>query len=47
MVLVYLILMAQFASFSDPFIILLAVPPGSPGVILFLLMTHTTSTSCP
>ena len=27
-VLVYLILMAQFASFSDPFLILLAVPPG-------------------
>jgi len=41
-VLVYLILMAQFASFSDPFIILLAVPPGFTGVILFLLMTHTT-----
>ena len=40
--LVYLILMAQFASFSDPFIILLAVPPGFTGVILFLLMTHTT-----
>jgi hydrophobic/amphiphilic exporter-1 (mainly G- bacteria), HAE1 family len=41
-VLVYLILMAQFASLSDPFIILLAVPPGFTGVILFLLMTHTT-----
>jgi len=27
-VLVYLILMAQFASFSDPSLILLAVPPG-------------------
>ncbi len=40
-VLVYLILMAQFASFSDPFIILLAVPPGFTGVILFLLLTHT------
>ncbi|MGA8875667.1 MAG: efflux RND transporter permease subunit [Candidatus Korobacteraceae bacterium] len=40
-ILVYLILMAQFASFSDPFIILLAVPPGFTGVILFLLMTHT------
>ena len=34
-VLVYLILMAQFASFIDPFIILLAVPPGIAGVILF------------
>jgi len=41
-VLVYLILMAQFASFSDPLLILLAVPPGFTGVILFLLMTHTT-----
>jgi hydrophobic/amphiphilic exporter-1 (mainly G- bacteria), HAE1 family len=40
-VLVYLILMAQFASFRDPFIILLAVPPGFTGVILFLLLTHT------
>ncbi|MGC2323259.1 MAG: efflux RND transporter permease subunit, partial [Terriglobales bacterium] len=41
-VLVYLILMAQFASFVDPFIILLAIPPGITGVILFLLATHTT-----
>ena len=41
-VLVYLILMAQFASFVDPFIILLAIPSGITGVILFLLATHTT-----
>ena len=41
-VLVYLILMAQFASFVDPFIILLAIPPGITGVLLFLLVTHTT-----
>jgi multidrug efflux pump subunit AcrB len=41
-VLVYLILMAQFASFLDPFIILLAIPPGLAGVIVFLLITHTT-----
>ena len=41
-VLVYLILMAQFASFVDPFIILLAIPSGITGVILFLLMTGTT-----
>ncbi len=41
-VLVYLILMAQFASFVDPFIILLAIPPGITGVILFLLLTSTT-----
>ncbi|MDQ2924360.1 MAG: efflux RND transporter permease subunit [Acidobacteriota bacterium] len=40
--LVYLILMAQFASFIDPLIILLAVPPGITGVIVFLLLTHTT-----
>jgi multidrug efflux pump subunit AcrB len=41
-VLVYLILMAQFASFSDPFIILLAVPPGLSGVLIFLLLSGTT-----
>ncbi len=41
-VLVYLILMAQFASFSDPFIILLAIPPGLAGSVLFLLATGTT-----
>jgi multidrug efflux pump subunit AcrB len=41
-VLVYLILMAQFASFSDPFVILLAVPPGLSGVLIFLLCTGTT-----
>ncbi len=41
-VLVYLILMAQFASFVDPLIILLAVPPGITGVIVTLLITHTT-----
>ena len=41
-VLVYLILMAQFASFIDPFIILLAIPPGITGVLLFLLVTGTT-----
>ncbi len=40
-VLVFLILMAQFASFADPIIILLAIPPGIAGVILFLLTTHT------
>jgi len=41
-ILVYLILMAQFASLKDPFLILLAVPPGFTGVILFLLLTRTT-----
>jgi multidrug efflux pump subunit AcrB len=37
--LVYLILMAQFASFLDPFIILMAIPPGLAGVALMLLIT--------
>jgi HAE1 family hydrophobic/amphiphilic exporter-1 len=41
-VLVYLVLVAQFASWMDPLIILLAVPPGLAGVLLFLLATHTT-----
>ncbi len=41
-VLVYLVLVAQFASFIDPFIILLAIPPGLAGVPLFLLVTGTT-----
>jgi multidrug efflux pump subunit AcrB len=41
-ILVYLILMAQFASIKDPFIILMAIPPGIMGVILTLLLTHTT-----
>jgi hydrophobic/amphiphilic exporter-1 (mainly G- bacteria), HAE1 family len=41
-VLVYLILMAQFSSFIDPFIILLAIPSGITGVIVILLLTHST-----
>jgi len=40
-VLVYLILMAQFRSFIDPFIILTAIPPGLAGVVVFLWMTGT------
>jgi len=40
--LVYLILMAQFASFTDPFIILMAIPPGLAGVIVILLITGST-----
>jgi len=42
LVLLYLILVAQFKSFVDPFIILLAVPPGLAGVILTLWITGTT-----
>jgi multidrug efflux pump subunit AcrB len=41
-VLLYLILVAQFQSFLDPFIIILAVPPGLTGVILTLWLTNTT-----
>jgi multidrug efflux pump subunit AcrB len=41
-VLVYLILMAQFRSFIDPFIILTAIPPGLAGALVFLWMTGTT-----
>jgi multidrug efflux pump subunit AcrB len=40
--LVYLVLVAQFASWEDPLIILLAIPPGLAGVLLFLLVTGTT-----
>jgi multidrug efflux pump subunit AcrB len=36
---VYLILMAQFTSFIDPFIILMAIPPGLAGVVMTLLVT--------
>jgi multidrug efflux pump subunit AcrB len=39
---VYLILMAQFRSFVDPFIILMAIPPGLVGVVLILLATGST-----
>jgi multidrug efflux pump subunit AcrB len=41
-VLVYLILMAQFTSFIEPFIILMAVPPGLAGVIVLLVITGST-----
>jgi multidrug efflux pump subunit AcrB len=40
--LLYLILVAQFRSFVDPFIILLAFPPGLTGVLLTLWLTGTT-----
>jgi multidrug efflux pump subunit AcrB len=41
-VLLYLILVAQFRSFLDPFIILLALPPGITGVLVALLFWGTT-----
>jgi multidrug efflux pump subunit AcrB len=41
-ILVYLILVAQFQSFLDPLLILLAVPTGLAGVLLILFLTGTT-----
>ena len=41
-VLVYLILVAQFKSFLDPLLILLAVPTGLTGVLIILFATGTT-----
>jgi multidrug efflux pump subunit AcrB len=41
-VLLYLILVAQFKSFIDPVLIMLAIPMGVTGVLLILLMTNTT-----
>jgi multidrug efflux pump subunit AcrB len=41
-VLLYLILVAQFRSFKDPFLIMLAIPMGFIGVMLILPLTHTT-----
>jgi multidrug efflux pump subunit AcrB len=41
-VLVYLVLVAQFASFVDPLLILLAIPTGLTGVLITLLLTGTT-----
>ncbi|MDB4733343.1 efflux RND transporter permease subunit [Planctomicrobium sp.] len=40
-VLVYLVLVAQFRSFVDPLIIILAIPLGIGGVILGLFLTNT------
>jgi multidrug efflux pump subunit AcrB len=42
LVLLFLILVAQFRSFLDPLLILLAVPPGVTGVLLLLFATGTT-----
>ncbi|MDX2029472.1 MAG: efflux RND transporter permease subunit, partial [Blastocatellia bacterium] len=41
-VLLFLILVAPFRSFKDPFLILLAVPPGVTGVLVTLYLTGTT-----
>ncbi|HTQ59041.1 MAG TPA: efflux RND transporter permease subunit [Candidatus Solibacter sp.] len=42
LVLLYLILVAQFRSFLDPILILLAVPTGIMGVLITLILTGTT-----
>ncbi len=41
-ILLYLILTAQFRSFVDPFLIMLAIPMGFIGVLIILPLTHTT-----
>ena len=41
-ILLYLILIAQFRSFIDPFLIMLAIPMGFIGVLVILPLTHTT-----
>jgi multidrug efflux pump subunit AcrB len=40
--LLYLILVAQFKSFVDPILIMLAIPMGFVGVLVILPLTHTT-----
>jgi HAE1 family hydrophobic/amphiphilic exporter-1 len=40
--LLFLILTAQFRSFIDPFLIMLAIPMGFVGVLLILPLTHST-----
>jgi multidrug efflux pump subunit AcrB len=40
--LLYLILVAQFKSFMDPVLIMLAIPMGFVGVLVILPLTHTT-----
>ena len=41
-VLVYLVMVAQFRSFVDPFIVMFAVPLGLMGVLATLFVTNTT-----
>jgi multidrug efflux pump subunit AcrB len=41
-VLVYMVMAAQFKSLIDPFIIMFAIPMGLPGVVLTLFLTDTT-----
>jgi CzcA family heavy metal efflux pump len=48
LILVYMVMAAQFKSLVDPFIIMFSIPMGFPGVILILFLTGTTLsiTSC-
>ena len=41
-ILIYLVMVAQFRSFVDPFVIMLAVPLGLSGVLVALFVTNTT-----
>jgi multidrug efflux pump subunit AcrB len=41
-ILLFLILVAQFRSFIDPFLIMLAIPMGFIGVLIILPLTHST-----
>lgn len=41
-ILLFLILVAQFRSWIDPFLIMLAIPMGFVGVLIILPLTHTT-----
>ncbi len=41
-ILLFLILVAQFRSFIDPILIMLAIPMGFVGVLIILPLTHTT-----
>ncbi|MEK7222147.1 MAG: efflux RND transporter permease subunit [Nitrospirota bacterium] len=42
LILVYMVMAAQFKSLVDPFIIMFSIPMGFPGVILILFLTGTT-----
>ena len=42
LMLVYMVMAAQFKSLIDPFVIMFSVPMGFPGVILILFLTDTT-----
>jgi len=41
-ILVYLLIVVNFQSWLDPFIIITALPAALAGIVLFLFLTHTT-----